>query len=367
MSLELPDRTHLAFLAALAPLVLGSGPARAQSTHDLEADWSDVQNPNGVWSYCYGDTPIPTNFSNWGANNGWGYGWGIDAWALSTGFSFPPAWFKVAEVPPSTLYDMPIGSVVVANNDGSTGHDIFWTCPEAGFYSVHFEVWFAAGTDPIHEGRSANWYVHSKDVHLMTSHVGWNEGYTSSNPDTYDFADSFAVGDVVELDIVRDYAGYWGSLYGVRWTIEPATETYCTPGTSAGGCQALLSSAGLASATATSGFELLASGVEGAKDGLFFFGTNGRQANPWGNGTSYQCVVPPVKRAGVLAGTGSIGACDGAFAQDLNALWCSTCPKPGHNPGGGAIVQAQLWYRDPLSTSNQTTSLSDALEFVVAP
>ena len=37
-----------------------------------------------------------------------------------------------------------------------------------------------------------------------------------------------------------------------------------------------------------------ASGVQGQKDGLFFFGTNGQQANPWGNGTSYQCVVPPV-------------------------------------------------------------------------
>ena len=37
------------------------------------------------------------------------------------------------------------------------------------------------------------------------------------------------------------------------------------------------------------------------------------------------------------------------------------------NPGAGAIVQAQLWYRDPVSTSNQTTSLSDAIEFCVSP
>ena len=35
--------------------------------------------------------------------------------------------------------------------------------------------------------------------------------------------------------------------------------------------------------------------------------------------------------------------------------------------GAGAVVQAQLWYRDPLNTSNQTTSLSDAIEFIVAP
>jgi hypothetical protein len=63
----------------------------------------------------------------------------------------------------------------------------------------------------------------------------------------------------------------------------------------------------------------------------------------------------------------STGLCDGAFVQDLNARWCPTCPKPTHNFGAGVTVQAQLWYRDPLNTSNQTTSLSDALEFLMAP
>jgi hypothetical protein len=148
---------------------------------------------------------------------------------------------------------------------------------------------------------------------------------------------------------------------------QPAAVVYCTAGTSASGCQALLGASGTPSATAASGFTLLASGVEGAKDGLYFFGTNGRQANSWGNGTSFQCVVPPVKRAGLLPGSGTSGACDGSFAQDLNALWCPTCPKPQKNPGPGALVQAQLWYRDPQNTSNQTTSLSDALEFTLQP
>ena len=139
---------------------------------------------------------------------------------------------------------------------------------------------------------------------------------------------------------------------------------YCTAGTSASGCQAQLAGSGAPSASAASGFSLQATNVEGSKDALFFYGTSGRQANPWGSGTSYQCVVPPVIRAGLLAGTGTNGACDGSFAQDMNALWQA---KPAKNPGAGALVQAQLWYRDPLNTSNQTTSLSDALEFAVAP
>jgi choice-of-anchor C domain-containing protein len=150
-------------------------------------------------------------------------------------------------------------------------------------------------------------------------------------------------------------------------TLFSSPSTYCTAGTSASGCQAMLSASGSASATATSGFDLMASGVEGLKNGIFFFGTNGRQANPWGNGTSVQCVVPPVRRAGLLTGSGTVGMCDGSFSQDLNALWCPTCPKPQKNPGVGAIVQAQLWYRDPFNTSNQTTSLSDAVEFCVGP
>ena len=144
-------------------------------------------------------------------------------------------------------------------------------------------------------------------------------------------------------------------------------QSYCTSGTSASGCQASLSASGTPSATASSGFEVIASSVEGAKDGLYFFGVSGRQANAWGNGTSYQCVVPPVSRAGLLPSSGSNGACDGSFTQDLNALWCPTCPRPAKNPGPGTVVQAQLWYRDPLNTSNQTTSLSDAIEFTVCP
>jgi probable HAF family extracellular repeat protein len=138
--------------------------------------------------------------------------------------------------------------------------------------------------------------------------------------------------------------------------------TYCAAGTSASGFQASIGAQGSPSATAGSGFSLNAVDVEGAKDGLFFFGTAGRQANAWGNGSSFQCVVPPVVRTGLLAGVGTPGACDGFFSHDLNAVWSAS---PHKNPGAGALVQAQLWYRDPQSTSNQTTSLSDAIEFLV--
>ena len=139
---------------------------------------------------------------------------------------------------------------------------------------------------------------------------------------------------------------------------------YCTAGTSASGCQATLSTSGTPSSSAASGFTVTAANIEGNKDGLFFFGTNGRQAQPWGNGTSFQCVAPPVKRLGLVPTSGTNGLCDGIKSQDFNAAWAAT---PAKNPGPGALVQAQLWYRDLWNTSNQKTSLSDAIEFCVHP
>ena len=116
------------------------------------------------------------------------------------------------------------------------------------------------------------------------------------------------------------------------------------------------------SASAASGFVLTAASVDGGKDGMFFFGTRRPVAFPWGSGSSYSCVGTPVAPAGLLGSTGLPGTCDGMFSQDFNALWAA---KPELAPGAGARVFAQLWYRDPFNTSNQTTSLSDAIEFTV--
>ena len=154
---------------------------------------------------------------------------------------------------------------------------------------------------------------------------------------------------------------------GFVFTLTGGPINYCTAGTSAIGCQAMISASGTPSASAASGFTITVAGLEGQKDGLIFFGSNGRQANPWGSGTSFQCVVPPVVRTPLITGTGTTGVCDGVYIKDLNAEWCSTCPFPAKNPGVGALVQAQGWYRDPQNTSNQTTSLSNAIEFSVCP
>jgi len=148
-----------------------------------------------------------------------------------------------------------------------------------------------------------------------------------------------------------------------RYERAPLT-IYCTAGLSAGGCEALISATGTPSASAPTGFFLRANGVEGEKNGLFFFGTAGRSATPWGNGSSVRCTPAPVFRGALLTGGGAAALCNGAFAYDLTARWNAV---PNQNPGAGALTQAQFWYRDPFNTSNRSTSLSDAVEFCVQP
>jgi hypothetical protein len=152
---------------------------------------------------------------------------------------------------------------------------------------------------------------------------------------------------------------------------------YCTAGTSAQGCNALISASGSSSATATTGFFLNASGVEANKSGLFYYSALGAKspATSIGTSSSYQCVQTPVKRSAFIlssggtttppgGGAGTLPNCDGAFSADLNARWTA---KPAANPGVGASVAAQAWYRDPQNSSNQTTSRSDAVIWTVCP
>lgn len=169
------------------------------------------------------------------------------------------------------------------------------------------------------------------------------------------------------------FGGWPGGPLGSFWMVMGSTGScagcsnrpvnYCTAGTSLAGCSAMISGSGSSSASATSGFNLNLSNVDPGRQALFFFADNGRQANSWGNGNSYQCVVPPVKRTASGSTVGS-GVCDGTFTVDLNARWAA---KPNQNPGAGAVVQAQGWFRDPQNTSNQTTALSNGLEWTVCP
>jgi hypothetical protein len=145
------------------------------------------------------------------------------------------------------------------------------------------------------------------------------------------------------------------------WFFGGPAASYCTAGTSLGGCAAAMSGVGLASASASSGFTLSATGVDDNRSGILFFGTNGPALLPWGGGTSMQCVLGPVRRTGLL-NSGGTGGCDGSLSIDFND-WMTN--NPAKAPGAGTAINAQAWYRDSGAAKN--SNLSDGLTFWVCP
>lgn len=143
-------------------------------------------------------------------------------------------------------------------------------------------------------------------------------------------------------------------------------QSYCTPGTSTNGCRARLGSIGIPSATAGSGFTLIATQVEGQRMGYLYYGITGPQATPWGNSSSTLCIAPPRQRMAANSPTGgTAGLCNGVVAQDWNAYIATHPFALGQPFTVGRHVWAQAYYRDPPSPF--TTNLSDGLHFVVCP
>jgi hypothetical protein len=164
-----------------------------------------------------------------------------------------------------------------------------------------------------------------------------------------------------------------GSFFTVRELVGSVTyevssggpTVYCTSGTSTNGCVPAIGATGTPSASASSGFTLTASNVEGQKQGLFFYGVSGQVAAPWGTGTSFLCVKAPTQRMTVQNSGGNVGACDGSLSEDWLAYIAANPSALGAPFSPGNVVNAQGWYRDPPSA--KTTNLTDGIEFTVVP
>jgi hypothetical protein len=178
----------------------------------------------------------------------------------------------------------------------------------------------------------------------------------------------FDNGDLLFVASIRNAAGtaYAQGLFRISTSGGSSSVAYCTAGTSTNGCTPAISSTGTPSASATSGFTLSVSNVEGQKQGLLFYGITGRASTPWGiGGTSFLCVKSPTQRMGTQQTNGTLNQCDGSLSIDwLNFV--ATHPTALGVPfSAGTVVQAQGWYRDPPAV--KTTNLSNGLEFTLVP
>jgi hypothetical protein len=156
------------------------------------------------------------------------------------------------------------------------------------------------------------------------------------------------------------YLAKWGCSFVKTGTV------YCSAGTTSHGCVPSISASGSASASASSGFTLSVTNVEGQRTGIFFYGIHGQLASPWSaNSTSLLCVKSPLQRMSVLNSGGTPGQCDGVLSEDWNAYRAAHATALGQPFLRGETVWAQGWFRDPPGL--KTTKLSNGLVFAIGP
>jgi hypothetical protein len=140
-----------------------------------------------------------------------------------------------------------------------------------------------------------------------------------------------------------------------------APSTYCTGKVNSLGCTPSIGFSGSPSATPGSTFFVTASNFISQRTGLLFY-SHAPLAALFQGGT--KCAASPTVRTPIQSSGGSASGddCTGAYSFDF-ADWIQNGPDPSIT--AGAEAYCQYWARDPQSAS--TTSLSNALRFVVNP
>lgn len=192
------------------------------TTYDLNGDFSNASNPNGVWSFKTGTTllthfaqPSDGNSINGAAGNGY--------WGIGSNFtSFTPEIFKTtasgSAVPPYTNADFLAGDVVAHS-----------TNPGGGAFTVN---WTAPGPGTITSYSGSVWYAHSIVTRSNDFALALNGGASlasgtvtpaqnRTNPDNFSSAVAMPVnsGDVLQLALTPTSGQSAGSIAGLNLTV----------------------------------------------------------------------------------------------------------------------------------------------------
>jgi hypothetical protein len=201
-------------------------------TYDLTADWSDVVNPNSVWSYNGNDgTPLTTNIADWDPTNVF-FGSAQPAWAANTfnGSGHVPMWFKrTSDV---TTLDIPVGVVGMHGSEGGIVAQVgvSWTSPINGTADITGGIWQAIkevdGVGGNHANRNSDWRIRINDTVLTSGNLSGSDSFTSSSP--FDLLTgsggaaaitdlSVSMGDIIALEFISPTS--FATFNGVDLTI----------------------------------------------------------------------------------------------------------------------------------------------------
>ena len=212
-------------LGTVAAICLGSAalPAHA-ALYDANADWSDVSNPNGVWSYREGSNLLP-HVADWtplGASPA------QPAWAPGTAAGdFLPAIFKAT----SAHEDWLVGDLVIHTTDDANGAgngvgNLLFTAPSSGTASINGLLWNAREISDRPQ-------AYTLFLNGLPVNTGPLVGVTRSAPVTFSDTLLLNAGDLLELVMYRtglsepgtgDFVGF--NLSVDFATAVPEPETY---------------------------------------------------------------------------------------------------------------------------------------------
>ena len=196
-------------------------------TYKLTDDWSSTQNPNGVWSYNYNDSPIGTYQAFWWGEAGWGDLWlgdgailkgeyptGLDPWGNPIA---PPHDWQTNDVMMHALSE-PYGGL-------STFLNVTWTSPADGKIDISGRAW----EGEIFEDRDVGWML-MLNGEVIAQRISV-QGLYRADADAQFSANvvsghslkniPIAKGDVVEFRVVA--TTYFGHFVGVEQSITLTT------------------------------------------------------------------------------------------------------------------------------------------------
>lgn len=200
-----------ALMAAAAVIAAAPGVAYATS-YDLNADWSDVSNPNGVWTLREGLNALPS-VANWqGFNN--------PAWAPSNdGGDFLPGFLKANGVGSDdcATCNWLAGDVVVHTTDFANGRgegvaNVLFVTPFSGTADIAGLTWAGRSI-----GRTQGWDLLINGVSQGGGSLPGDGTNGRGSPDLFSFSNIVLnTGDQVELRLFQQSGDALGDFVGLN-------------------------------------------------------------------------------------------------------------------------------------------------------